>query len=291
VLDEMVATCDALFEGVQPANLDSDVEPLNRLGMVMETIAIPDAPNVNRREVKLRNDELIADRLAAAKSNNEIVAPEAENEAIKRLFEIHAAYKTIQILGQALRNVAGSANRLRKEEVLGKIIGLARRVLGAYFELFAENILSNIIEDMAAAHKEEQPELTSEALRDEVCRHLSGLSQFVCFSVVKHTTFCVGSENLSQTIHRVLDTSSEPMQKVFELSFDLERPGRFPKDGSIKLYRSLGKNEFAAGLVRLLVAHHMYLYVVPIQERQAVCDTMKIKLLRSVMDPSRKRLS
>jgi hypothetical protein len=291
VLNEMVRTCDLLFQDVTPANLDSDVEPLNRLANIIETISIPDKPDQNRRELKIRQDAVVVERLAETTSNLAVVAPEADNESIKRLFDINAAYRTIQILGQALRNIAGSASKSRKEEVIAKIVGLSRRVMGVYFELFEESVIQHVIEEMALAHQEQQPELVASDLHGEVCRHLTGLSQFVCFSLIKHTTFSVGSENLSPTIHRVLSQDTASIVKLFDLSFDLERPGRFPKDDAIRLYREQNRNLFAASLVRILVAHHMYLYVVPIQDRQAVCEKMDIKLLNTVMDRSRKRLT
>lgn len=291
VLDEMVSTCDRLFAKVTPANLESEVAPLNKLGNVVETISIPDAPDENRRELSLRKDELVAERLAATRSTHEVTPPEADNDAVKRLFDIHAAYKTIQILGQALRNVSGSASKSRKEDVIEKIVGLSGRVLGVYFEMFAADVLPQVIEDMAAAHKEAQPDLVKSDLHNEVCRHLTGLSQFVCFSMIKHTTFSVGSANLAPTIHRVLLAQNSKLTKILNLAFDLENPGRFPKEESLALFAELRGNNFTSSLVRILVAHHMYLYVVPIQIRQTICQKMDIKLLPAVMDRSRKRLT
>lgn len=292
VLDEMVKTCDQLYASVTPATLEADVEPLNRISQNIELLELPGTPpDENRRQLKLRNDEVITERLAAAKANEEIEPPEADTEAVRRLFELSAAYKTIQILGQALRNIAGSANKQRKEEVIDKIIMLARRILGSYLELLTEQQLPLLIEELAAAHKDQQPELTRVDLHNQVSHHLVGLSMFVCFAVVKHTTFSVGSENLAPTIHRVLDEAEELASKVFGLSFDLERPGRFPKDAALNLYRGLNKNPFSANVLRMLVAHHMYLFVLPYNDRQAVCEKMSIKLLPTVMDRSRKRLT
>jgi len=291
VLDEMVQTCDSLFSDAMLADLEADIEPLNRLADVIGAISIPDKPDENRRELKKRRDSVVAERLAETKSTEAVVPPVADSDAVKRLFEVHAAYKTIQILGQALRNISGSANKSRKEEVIAKIIGLSRRLLGGYLELFDGTSIQHVIEEMAAAHKEAQPELVDSELHDDVCRHLNGLSLFICFSVIKHTTFSVGSENLSPTIHRVLKDDNAAVMKILDLSFDLERPTRFPKDKAIKVYDGQKKNRFCSSLVRIIVAHHMYLYVVPIQFRQAVCDKMNIKLLPSVMDSSRKRLT
>jgi hypothetical protein len=291
VLSEMIITCDSLFSDTTPATLDTDVESLNRLGDAVGTIAIPDAPNDNRKELKLRKDALVKERLIATKSTQELVPPEADNESIKRLFDMHAAFKTIQILGQAIRNIAGSASKERKEYIIGKIIGLSRRLLSIYLELFNRDNLPSIIEDIAAVHKEQQPDLVATKIHDEVCRHLYGLSQFVCFSVIKHTTFSVGSENLAPTVHRVLSESSTPLTRILDLSFDLETPKKFPKDAALELYKSLSKNHFSASVVRILVAHHLYLYIVPIQDRQTVCNKLDIKLLPAIMDRTRKNLT
>jgi hypothetical protein len=290
VLDEMVKTCDRLFAEVVPATLDEDVKSLNRLSDVLGTISIPDAPDENRREMKLQKDAMVAERLAATKSTHDVIPPEADSDAVKRLFDLHAAYKTIQILGQALRNIAGSASKNRKEEVIDKIIGLSRRVLGVYFQMFSDDVLPHIIDDIAEAHMEQQPELVASEIRDQVCQHLVGLSQFVCFTLIKHTTFSVGSENLAPTIHRVLRGNSDTIVRLLDLSFDLERPGQFPRDAALKLFKDLTKNRFSGSVVRILMAHHMYQYVVPVPDRQAICEKMDIKLLPSVMDRKRKRL-
>lgn len=291
VLDEMVNTCEKLFADVAPASLELDVEPLNRIGNVIETIAISDRPDENRRKLRLEKDAQVVERLAATRSTHEVVAPQADNDAIRRLFDLHAAYKTIQILGQALRNIGGSATKARKQEVIEKIIGLTRRLLGSYLQLFAGNVLPQIIEDLAAAHKEQNPDLATSEIQSQVCRHLTGLSQFVCFATIKHMTFSVGSENLAPTIHRLLQGNSDAIARLMDLSFDLERPRNFPKDAAIKLFDDLSRNRFSASLVRILVAHHMYLYVVPVRERQAVSQKLGIKLLPTVLDESRKRLT
>ena len=118
-----------------------------------------------------------------------------------------------------------------------------------------------------------------------------GLSQFVCFSLVKHTTFSVGSQNLATTIHRLLSGNDVPVIRMLNLSFCLERPGQFPRDAALRLFKDLSKNHFSASVVRIMVAHHMYQYMVPVQDRQAICEKMDIKLLPTVLDRKRKRLT
>ncbi len=245
VLDEMIKNCDRLFSEIQPAQLGEDVRPINQLGNAVQVITIQGKPDENRLRMRIENDAIVEDRLAAVKKAQDITPPEPESDAIRQLFDIHSGYKTIQILGQAIRNISGSADRETKEAVIGKVFGLSRRILGLYLSAFANGNLGSLIEDMADSYREHQPEISLTSLKDEVCRHLNGLSQFICFALIKHTTFSVGSENLAPTIHRMLGKSSVPIEQLFDLAFDLERPGRFPKDKALQLYGSFKKNHFS----------------------------------------------
>lgn len=290
VLDAMVDTCDSLFAEIPQATLAEDVQALNHLGEVVQTIQIHDSPDENRRAVKERYDEVLTERLTATTSDEMVAAPEATDDAIRRLFEIHAAYKTIQILGQALRNIAGSAGKQRKEEIIQKIVGLSRRMLGLFLQSFTPDALPDVMEELAAIHKEQQPDLATSELHNQVCRHLNGLIQFIAFSIFKHTSKSIGSEHLAPTVNRLLGESNELPSRLIDLSFTLDRPKGLHKDGVLKLHRSQARNHFAGNVVRMLVAHHMYLFNVDYKVRQAVCDKLDIDLQPSVHDRGRKKL-
>lgn len=292
VLDQMVETCDDLFRDVPEADFLEDVEPLNRLGDHSDELSLSDrTADENRRAMRMRTDDLVEQRLAAIRSSDDVDPPEADSEAVRRLFEINAAHKSIQILGQALRNVAGSASKDRKEEVITKLISLSCRLLGSYFDMFRQG-LPQIVEDFVEVHRELEPELADVDLYAEVRRHLFGISQFVVFVILKHASTSIGADNLAPTINRILrgSGSANVSNRLFDLSFQLDRPGNLPKREAISLYGEVHRNFFTAGVVRMLVAHHLYLYTVPFNERQSICDKLSIKIVPVMTDPRRKLL-
>jgi hypothetical protein len=212
VLNEMVVTCDSLFTEATPIKLEKDITWLNRPeGFLSQEqsdahsgeIELPGSPHDNRRKEKAKGDEQVSERLAVAQATEVVVPPEADNETVKRLFEIHASYKTIQILGQALRNIAGSASKERKEEVLKKLILLARRLLGSAVGAAASDHarLESIAEEVAKIHRENSSTLTE---IEDISRQIYSMAFFMCFLIIKHTSGSIGSENLIPTIRRVL---------------------------------------------------------------------------------------
>lgn len=291
VLDEMIKACERLIDGAPLVMFDEDVDPVNKLNQHISEMSLPDSrPDENRTKLRLQSDDDVRGRLAAALGQSAVEAPEADSDQVKRVFEVHAAYKSVQILGQALRNIAGSADRATKETVINKVVSLSRRLLGSYFESFDAKHLPDLIQEIGDIHREHHPDISTSELNAEINKHLFGLSLFVCFAVIKHTSLCIGSENLAPTQQRLLSESESLAERVFGLSIGLDRPGRFPKDEALKLYRELAKNPFAQSVVRMLIAHHLYMYTVPYNERQSVCSQTAIKLLPSVLDPSRKKL-
>jgi predicted phosphodiesterase len=290
VLSEMVGTCRRLFDGCPEATLTDETRDLDAATNSHRPILVPDQPDENRQRLRHQRDADISERLAEADRDIDLKPPEACSESLKRLFEITAAYKTIQILGQALRNVAGSTTRERKEEVLSEIFGLARRMLGFYFAPLRGESLSKVMEEIAAEHRDHGNALGAREIQDQICDQLTGLSQFVCFSVVKHTTCSVGSENLDPTTYRLLAGRPEPLLRILDLSFRLERPGEFPRKPAIDLFADLPKFSLSASLVRNLVAQHMYLYNVEYSVRQAVCAKLSIEMSPVFWDKDRKQL-
>lgn len=289
VLDAMAETCERLFEGQAAADLGGEVSPLNRLGEVAATIEVSEDIDANRRVLREQADAEIAERMAATDSDQAMVAPVADSDHIRQLFDVHAAYKTIQILGQALRNVAASADRSRKAEVARKVVDLSRRLLGLHLGFVGKEELAEVMRDMASAHMDQQPSLARSEVSRQVCRDIWGLAQFVCFVVIRHVTLSMGSENLASTIERVLDGNA-PVHNMLKLAFAMELPGEFPKKAAVDVFKGLHKNPFSASVVRILVAHHFYMYVESAPVRQSVCDQLDIRLMPSVLDASRKRL-
>jgi hypothetical protein len=164
-------------------------------------------------------------------------------------------------------------------------------VLGAFLQAFQdEDLVNQIAQRIADAHQQDGPQLPLPELRKDVYCHINGLSKFVCYTMIAHTTHSVVSNILAKTLTRLLADTDTAYLKLLNISFLLEMPREFPQTEIVSLFGELQRNRFSRELLRIIVARHMYLYEVPFDARQAVCSKLDIKLLPSVHDQARKRL-
>jgi hypothetical protein len=136
VLNEMRNTAASLFPEKPLADLEHDVEPLNSLGNSTPELILPDStPEQNRRELLERKDDRTDERKSSVAHGATITTPPepTTDEFVETGRLIHASFKTIQILGQALRNSAGLMPVHQKREILHELFQLSRRLLGHYY--------------------------------------------------------------------------------------------------------------------------------------------------------------
>ena len=292
VMEEMIHTAEKLLAEAPLANMVEDVKPINQLGQTMPKLVLPPGdPEERRRKMLEERDDKPGQRDPAQAEGHLLTpAPDSDPDVItKQYMNIHASFKTIQILGQALRNNAGSMKLTDKERVIDQVFKLARRLLGMYFSIFGAE-LPGLAEDLAEAIRHEDPDVLNDALIQQISMHLWRMSELVGFVVARHVSNSIGAELLDTAVSRVLDQDCALPNQVFELSIDLDRPGRFPKDRAIAMHKDLAKNPYVQTLVRLLVGHHLYLYNVRFDIKQSICSQLDISLPASTLDQDRKLL-
>jgi hypothetical protein len=153
-----------------------------------------------------------------------------------------------------------------------------------------EEELPELAEYLASTFREGKPDITNDALVDQVNRHVFGMSQMVAFILTKHVSGAIGAENVDNAMEQVLSEDNALPNRIFGLSVKLDRPGEFPKKLAIDMHSELRKNLFSQTLVRVLVTHHLYLFNVPYEVRQAMRDRLHIDPPKKTLDQGRKRL-
>jgi hypothetical protein len=147
----MLAAASNLFAGDSPAVMAGDIEPLNKLHGVGGAFALPStAPGVHRRLIQEAEDEraIIHARnphdgraVVCAPSERPSVGDGSDGAVIDPRVEMHresedirVALRTINILGQVLRNKVQSAEGPEKVKLMGEVLGLGRRLLGHLYK-------------------------------------------------------------------------------------------------------------------------------------------------------------
>ena len=265
-ITSLVERAVSLYSEAAPCNFRSHVEFTSQLTTVRPQMVLEDG------DVKAHKDEhrQQLDESDATKNADD----EDQLEGVIRLNE---AFKTLQIMGQVLRNFPGSLEGGTKITIAKESYLLGLRVLGFVFHMVESNLTEfrSIFRSIV-----EQDERSDEIdLDSAVDFAIYRIMEVIGFGMIKKISHCVGSEYLQETLEEVSDDSVPLSISLISLSMKLDHFIQFPKDEIVDVYDDVHSDIFTGSIVRRLVIQHLYLFPVSQALRQEVCDQLDIKIL------------
>ena len=286
-IDRMIGEANKLYDGFTPAEFGEDVSFFGEKAEIEEVRYSERVESTFRREALHRADEI--EREARAETTPAVPDPDDENAT--DIFEFDVAMKTIQILGQLLKNFPGSLPAEQKSALTTVCYELGLRSLGAIFAEVkdaSDEILDAFVEYLKSKQRDETPthELVERAKRD-----VNRFARLVAYVMVKKVSHSVGSSALTQTYKRVLENGPSDAKSLIDASIKLDHDAGFPDREMAKLGESLKSNPFAMFLLRQLVVTHLYMFKVELDKKQRVCAALEIPYERlKVTDPKARKL-
>ncbi len=199
-----------------------------------------------------------------------------EGDQLEGVIKLNEAFKTLQIMGQVLRNFPGSLAGDIKVAIARESYLLGLRVLGFFYELIRSNMseLKGAFKEVLRTHG-----LSDEKkLDNDVDFVLYRLTSAVAFGMIKRISHAVGSQYLAETFQEVSDHRVPISISLVNLSIKLDHFEEFPLDDAVLMYENVHKDLFTSSILRALVVHHLYLFPVSRSIRQRVCDRLGIKI-------------
>lgn len=310
VLEEMTSRAARLFEGWNETDFATDVEQINKLYDKDQPLILPAGdPHKNRLAVADEQDEHLAERDCKIEPRREVsLRPQRDDRqrqdvAYHSVMELSAATRTIEILGQVLRNEATGRKLPEMVQITEQVFKLGRRMLGFLFN-GAGDRLPTLLERFQAHYRHRMPDAKDDDVASEASRHLFNLYLFGAFAIVKHVAIAVGEPNLAEVFRQIVENEPSLPNRIYKLAIELETlGGKLPLrdaeelsmelSGKFKSKSAGGKkshNNLANTLVRALVVDHLFLNYMPRQQVQALCEKMNIDLPAAAYDPAKKRL-
>jgi hypothetical protein len=309
VLEEMTARAAELFADAPATDFVSDVGSINSMYDKVQALILPRGdPQQNQLALKDHQDERRAELESKAKPNREVClrrSPEDRancDRTFAKVMEIVTAMRTIEILGQVLRNEATARKVSAMLEITGHIFHLGRRLLGFIFSLPGDHLLDKMICNLEEHYRHRMPKAKVDDLISEVSRHLFNMYTFAAFGVVKHIAAAVGERNLREVFRQLVEADPNLANRVYKLAIDLETLPTLPlrdvetlNDELTGTKRAKGRkkvayNNLAHTLVRSLVVDYLYLNHVPRGQAQALCQKLNIEVPAAMNDVTIKRL-
>jgi len=279
ILGAIMDTAASLFASYEESDLEKDVEFLNAVTKDIETRSIEAGDPEKRRQELLA----AADEKAHAKDNGSeertlLVAQHDEACDIAKLndqLQLNAALKTIQIIGQILRNHVGSLQGETKKALVSRCYSLGLRGMKCLFGVMQENI-EELVEALVEALARRSGVTARQKLVESVNRSLWGTLELGAYSLIKYVSDSIGMEKLAQTFNEVLEERKTLPMEIIDLSIKLDHYRGFPEGQVTRLAKDMRKNLFAFALVRDLVWLRFYVYHADYKLKQRVCDKIGI---------------
>ena len=259
-----------LYSDYAPCDFDKDVEFATKLITEAPRIAIEDGNTVEHKE-------LVRDQM------DEVAEQAIENdheEQFESGIRLNEAYKTLQALGQVLRNFPGSLSGSLKKELAQESYMLGLRVLGYICQLLESNMesLREMFKEILRDHIKWK---TEEELERRTETFLFFLSAILAVGLIKRVSGSVGSIYLAKTYKEVYDERFPTSMSLIDLAIRLDHFETFPVNDITKLYDEVHNNIFTGTVLRGLVVNHLYLFPVAPRLRQSICDHLKIDIPRA----------
>ena len=262
IMDKIVATLDELFKGHSAATLSrEDTKGIQALVRELPKLEYSgESPEKDREEIHKLRDELddgrdgLADRVE-------------DGEDLSVHAQVVMVLKTVEILGQLLKNQYAALSRTRRVEVLAKLFNGPLRALRGYFDFLGAKPDAIVAEIDAALR--DRAAITDVARRERIARETVALVvQLTALGFVLKAASSVGAESLLEDIRTVTKENDTAAFRLIELAVALDTVKKLPRDKIDALVEETEGNLVPRRLLQFLVLRHLYMFRTSEQEKQ-----------------------
>jgi predicted phosphodiesterase len=276
IISRVLSAAREIFKETEPCDMEKHVEFLNRLQERVPKIVLPEGDaNLHRKEVLREIDRVEMEAKEKEKEKGERQSETDHDERSKDLLGMNRALKSVQIMGQILRNFSGSLFGDVKLELARECFATGLRALNVVFSALEEN-LEGVIKIFTESLGKRLEDLSQEKKEKTAREIIFFLTQILCFGMIKRISLAVGSERLTPTYEDVRHIYDNKATEFIQTAIRLDHDRYFPEKRVMELKKSLRKNIFGETLLRILVADHFYLFPRPFDLRQRVCALLGI---------------
>ena len=281
VIDTMLARARSLYANIQPAELNDDVTFMGDGTGEIVIGYVDDDVTITRRKLLARRDEY---EECPAESNDidlDDDATEPGSDGLDAVLKMNTAFKTLQILGQVLKNFAGAMEGPAKLQVASECYLLGLRVLGAAIGFMRDN------EDAVYTHmfqilKRECPDCRESTLLRKAEGAVFYFGQLFSYGIIKILSNALGSEKLLLTYESIGEKFPTPVVGLVNLSLSLDNSTAIPEKAVLALHKEHRKRPLVKSLLRQLVVQHFDLFDVHVITKQRICSKLEIPYRKAV---------
>jgi predicted MPP superfamily phosphohydrolase len=257
LIGHIIENSKRIFGNHKECDMEADVEFMNRLSSAAPTplelelgdaAARRDAFNKKRDEAKERNEPLDLEDDAVI-----------YDDELQILTKILIAVKTLQILGQILRNFTASLEGPLKLEMTKECYSLGLRTITAILSC-CQNDIPALRRYFGSLISERTGITDPKKLASRTEEVIVWMGTASAAGMVKRVSYAAGHVDLTRTYRRVLESDERLSVRVIDAAIRLDHFQHPPEDELDGLSRRVRKNGFGFTVIRELVGDYIYFY-------------------------------
>lgn len=306
VLDCIRGSAGSLLQGqptfvLEVTSGNSLLDNVNRLPAPLGVQLLEDRDPDLEQEENLKERDLIEANHRGLEDRPSTVAEQNEEpmNALDVLAQAGVAAKTVELIGQVLRNYYGSLRMDSKVDLGRDAVDLALRALYSFFDLLISKEFE-IVDVLATARREyEREHLKPSARRDE--KELERWARDFAFSIlrmvarviIRKVATALGSEQLRPTLEEVVPKGASLAYKMVEIAALLDGPSGIPREKIESIVGNLKNNPLGFQVLRDLATQRVYRYPTEYKDKQWLADKLNFSMVKqrsADLDKSRRLL-
>lgn len=277
ILEEILSQAKSLFGEFKPIRFDNDISPINKLLIEIPKVILKDK-NVNEiREsnLKIKDEVELSEKNTPEDATDEFDLQEDIIE-LDFISTLNMSFKTIEIIGQVLKNYYGSLKGVTKLALGEEIYFLGLRSLSSFFSSLIDN--SDYIINGVKSFIADQNLVEQDRIEESAKEFLFKVCCMISYVFIKKVSEAVGSEKLSETFNEILEKNDITSAHMIDISIKLDFFRAFPHEDISKLSRKLSGNLLPGFLLKQFVITYLYMFPTTYQDKQRICNMLGIPM-------------
>ena len=269
IIKEMLLNTKRIFSEHEPCDMDSSIQFL-----LVATKGAPKLEYVATDPKESKGKYLRALDSSEKEDEEEEVSIIPGEKELNDVLKINVAFKTIQIMGQILRNFPGSLKGTVKYEIAKETYLLGMRCIGMIMKALQTD--ADLLKSFVRNYLKEKKGITDvKDLNRQADEFLFWFGVVLGGSIIERISYSVGSDKLEET-YIDLTKGKKPLGlRLVDISIKLEH-FTLPTVEITDLNKELKKNIYAQTILKTRVLHHFYLYYVKPKVRDQICSKLEI---------------
>ena len=275
VIECVVEKLRSIFSESEPICLEEDTATLNDLVESTSKLVFSDSdPESNRRKARE-----VADNVEQEQKDEEESPQEEIDGELDLPSRLNMLFKTVNILGQILKNHYGRIENTKKVELMREVYRGPLRALRGFLEAIEGSREAIILEIEASISS--KIEKSDKSKQNDVARQaLFSFIGAVTYGFLFKASSAVGSEHLRNVARQLVQETPSMSFRLIDLSNRLDAQTALPFGDIKKLSADSKNNIFAHRLLETIVLRYLYFYKTSEQDRQKVCQILGVPIVK-----------